>query len=197
MKTTCTAVLATLMASVVAPVHTAAQGTPSDWPYFGGDRAFTRYAPLDRIDRNNVDSLEILWRRSAVDPQLLDAFPDLTVPANLRSTPILLDGVLYAPDALGLVEAFDPGTGATIWRQRPFDASRGEATGRSSRGVDFWRDDDEVRVLAVRGAYLYALDAETGDPIPTFGVRGRVDLVPESGRSSCHRCSPSRSRRPA
>jgi glucose dehydrogenase len=183
MKTGRTAAVATLALSLAVPVWTSAQSERGDWHYFGGDRAFTRYAPLDGLDRTNVDSIEVLWRRSAVDAQVLDAFPDLSVPANLRSTPILVDGVLYAPDALGLVEAFDPGSGATIWRQRPFDASREEATGRSSRGVDYWRSDDEVRVLAVRGAYLYALDAETGDPISAFGDGGRVDLVPESAQS--------------
>ena len=28
-----------------------------------------------------------------------------------------MDGVLYASNGIGLVEAFNPGTGATIWTQ--------------------------------------------------------------------------------
>ena len=63
------------------------------------------------IDRGNVGDLEIVWRRPAADPELQAAFPDLGVNAYLRSTPIMIDGVLYAPNAHGLLEAFDPGHG--------------------------------------------------------------------------------------
>ena len=92
-----------------------AQEPSAEWSYFGGDHAATRYSALDLIDRNNVHDLEIVWRRPAADPALLAAFPDLQPNAYLRSTPIMVDGVLYAPDALGFVEAFDPATGETIW----------------------------------------------------------------------------------
>ena len=155
----------------------------SDWTYFGGDRSFQRYAPLDQIDRYNVEDLRILWRRSAIDPAYTEEFPGRNVSGNLRSTPILIGRTLFAPDALGLVEAFDPGTGETIWRQRPFNASPEEATARSSRGVDYWHDGDEGRLLSVRGAYLYALDPATGATYTDFGEQGRVNLIPPTGRS--------------
>ena len=56
-------------------------GTPElkDWTYFGGDRAFTRYAPLKQIDRDNIADVQILWRRPAVDPSFVEAYPDLVV----------------------------------------------------------------------------------------------------------------------
>ena len=60
-----------------------------DWAYFGGDKAFTRYAPLDQITRDNVGDLEIVWRRPAVDSALTASFPDLGVSGYLRATPIL------------------------------------------------------------------------------------------------------------
>ncbi|MDA1104543.1 MAG: FG-GAP-like repeat-containing protein [Gemmatimonadetes bacterium] len=166
------------------PMGTSAQQPPpSAWPYFGGERSFQRYAPLTQIDRNNVGALQVLWRRPAVDPAHTAAFPDDAVPGNLRSTPILVDGVLFAPNALGLVEAFDPGTGETIWRQRPFGGAADAARGRSSRGVDYWRSGTEGRLLSVRDAYLYALDPATGIPFPDFGDGGRVNLIPSTGRS--------------
>ncbi|MCY3969074.1 MAG: hypothetical protein OXG74_04015, partial [Acidobacteria bacterium] len=34
-----------------------------EWPYFGGDRTFKRYSPLDQIDGSNVGELRIVWRR--------------------------------------------------------------------------------------------------------------------------------------
>ena len=179
--------LSVVLLTVVAPSLSAQDTTtPSAWQYFGGDKAFTRYAPLDQIDRENVEDLRVLWRRAAIDPAFTAAFPDRSVSGNLRSTPILIGDLLFAPNALGLVEAFDPGTGETIWRQPPFDASPAEAFGRSSRGVDYWADGADgthQRLLSVRGAYLYALNPATGHPLPDFGDRGRVNLIPASARS--------------
>jgi glucose dehydrogenase len=172
-----------LLTLVTASLSAQDTTPPSAWRYFGGNKAFTRYAPLDQIDRDNVGELRVLWRRAATDPAFTVAFPDRTVSGNLRSTPILIDEALYAPNALGLVEAFDPATGETIWRQLPFDASPEEAFGRSSRGVDYWTDGADRRLLSVRGAYLYALDPSTGRTLSGFGDGGRVNLIPASARS--------------
>ena len=158
-------------------------GASDDWVYFGGDKAFTRYAPLDQITRDNVGDLEILWRRPAVDASLTEAFPDLRVSGNLRATPILIDGVLYAPNGVGLAEAFDPGTGEILWIQQPFPETIQEAAGQSSRGMDYWAAGPDRRLILVRGGYLYALDPGTGQTIADFGDQGRVNLIPPSARS--------------
>ena len=167
---------AVLMTGAVVPAG--AQPPEREWRYFGGDEAFTRYSPVDRIDRGNVDDLEIVWRRPAADPALQAAFPDLGVSAYLRSTPIMVDGALYAPNAHGLLEAFDPATGETIWRQAPFAATEAEVAGGSTRGAAWWTDGEARRLLLVRGGYLYALDAGTGRRVSSFGLadQGRVDL---------------------
>jgi len=162
----------------VAVAVPGAQQSDSEWRNFGGDKAFTRYSPLDQIGPDNVDGLRIVWRRPAMDPELQTAFPDLRPNAYLRSTPVMIDGVLYAPNALGLLEAFDPGTGETVWRQAPFDATMAEVAGRSTRGVAYWTDGADRRLLLVRGEYLYAIDPGTGRRVPGFGLsdQGRVDL---------------------
>lgn len=158
----------------------AAQGTsPSDWSYFGADKGFTRYAPLDQIDRTNVGNLDIEWRRSGMDSSYSEEFPNLNLPDYLRSTPILVDGVLYAPNGVGLVEAFDPGTGQTLWVQQPFEPTIAEARGRSNRGVDAWGEGADRRIIAGREPYLYALDLATGEVLPEFGEGGRVLLSPD------------------
>jgi quinoprotein glucose dehydrogenase len=108
---------------VVSATSAIGQEPSREWRYFGGDKAFTRYAPLDQIDRHNVDQLEIVWRRPAVDPELRRAFPDPQPNAYLKTTPVIIDGVLYAPNAFGLVEAFVLETGETIWRQPPVGAT--------------------------------------------------------------------------
>lgn len=148
----------------------------SQWSYFGGSRRFDRYSPLAQIDAGNVNRLRAVWTRPGLDASLAQKYPDLAPSNYLRGTPILIDGVLYAPDAVGLVEAFDPATGKTLWVQKPFTDSLKEATGDSSRGVDYWREGQDLRILSVRGEYLYALDAATGALKEGFGDHGRVWL---------------------
>jgi quinoprotein glucose dehydrogenase len=161
----------------LAALQSAAPQT--QWRYYGGDKAFTRYSALDQIDRDNVESLRIAWRRSAVNAKLVAAFQDIRPNAYLRSTPIMIDGVLYTQDAHGLVIALDGETGSTIWEQQPAAPTRDEAAGVSTRGVDYWRSDarkDDERILAIRGEYLYALNLKTGQPVREFGAEGRVNL---------------------
>ena len=154
------------------------RASTSEWRYFGGNKAFTRYSPLDQVRRDNVKNLRIVWRRPAVSDQLTQAFPDLRVNNYLRSTPIVIDGVLYAQNAHGLVVAFDGETGKTVWEQELFARTREEANGSSTRGVDYWGGGGRAdkRIFAIRGEYLYALNAETGKPISGFGDQGRASL---------------------
>jgi len=110
--------------------------TPThEWRYFGGDKAFTRYSPLDQINRDSVKNLRIVWRRPAVSDQLTQAFPDLRVNAYLRSTPIIIDGRLYTQNAHGLVVAFDGESGKTVWEQELFARTREEADGSATRAT--------------------------------------------------------------
>ena len=145
-----------------------------NWPAVGTDKGSTRYSPLAQIDRSNVNRLEILWRRPAVDASLTARNPDLGIGRYFNSQPLLVNGVLYAPNGVGLVEAFDPGTGRTIWVQQPFSPE--ELPGRTSRGIDYWSDGDDRRLLSIRGEHLYALDLRTGEPVRSFGQNGRVNL---------------------
>lgn len=167
-------IAASLLAAGAAMVSS--QGRTVEWRYFGGDRAFTRYSPADQINRDNVKNLRVVWRRPAVDDKLKDAFPNLRVNQYLRSTPIMIDGLLYAQDVHGFVSAFDAGTGATVWQQEPFARTSEEATGQSTRGVDYWKGSGDQRVFVVRGEYLYALNAKTGKTYPDFGDKGRASL---------------------
>ena len=165
-------------ALLMSPSH-AQEGTDGrEWRAHGGDAGYTRYAPLDQINRANVGTLRMVWRRPAVDRSLRERFPDLRHSNNLRSTPIMVGGMLYASNGIGLVEAFDPATGETVWVQE-LPASGDDAhRGRSSRGVAYWhgRAPNDPRILSIRGPYLLATDARTGKLIPEFGDGGKVDL---------------------
>jgi quinoprotein glucose dehydrogenase len=150
--------------------------TPGEWRTYGGDKGFNRYSPLDQINRENVKNLSVVWGRPAVDPEIKDKFPDLSPSNYFRGTPIVIDGVLYAPNGVGLVEAFDAATGRTKWVQRPVEPTLKEASGESTRGVAYWRKGSDERIVSIRGQYLYAMDAKTGAPEREFGENGRLSL---------------------
>jgi quinoprotein glucose dehydrogenase len=168
--------------AVMAIVAAAAAGRTQeraaigDWRYVAGDKSGTRYSALDQITAANVKDLRPVWRRPAVDSELKQAFPDISPSNYLRSTPIAVGGVLYAPNAIGLLEAFDAVSGRTIWKQDPFAPSLKEVSGQSTRGVDYWRSGADERLLMVRGNYLYAINAKTGTLHRDFGSGGRTDL---------------------
>jgi glucose dehydrogenase len=123
-----------LAATVCLSGATAAQTENGEWRSYGGDPGSAKYAPLDQINRDNVKSLRIAWRRPAVDPLLSGKDPKLQVPNNFRATPLMIGGVLYSPNGVGLVEAFHPGTGKTVWIQEP-PAAPDALRGTSTRGV--------------------------------------------------------------
>ena len=163
---------------VLGTTFTAQQGTRGgEWTRYGGDSGTTKYAPLDQINKDNVSRLRVAWRRPAVDPSISSKAPNFSYSGNFRATSLMIGGVLYSPNGIGLVEAFHPGTGKTLWVQDPFpDEGAQGLRGDSSRGVAYWADGTDRRLFVVRGEYLIALDPATGKPLTAFGEGGRVNL---------------------
>lgn len=156
--------------------YAAESSRASEWTYFGGSKKFDRYSPLGLINKTNVNKLKMVWERPAIDSSITSEFPDIVASPYLRATPIMVNGVLYASNGIGLVEAFDPTTGKTLWVQPLVEKTMREAAGQSTRGVDYWSSGADQRIISVRGEYLYALDAKTGQPKAEFGENGRVSL---------------------
>jgi quinoprotein glucose dehydrogenase len=172
-------VTAVLLGTAVAIVRQGQDASPAvgEWRAYGGDRGSTKYSPLDQIGKDNVARLQIAWRRPAVDRSLVQEKPDLSIPRDFRATPVMINGMLYSPNGIGLVEAFDPGTGATLWVQQPFaDEPENGLAGDSTRSVAYWTDGNVRRLFVIRGEYLIALDASTGQPVTTWGDAGRLNL---------------------
>jgi quinoprotein glucose dehydrogenase len=159
---------------LVASLASAQNGDrDSEWHYFGGDLASTRYSPLDQINRDNVSKLEIAWRFSTRN---FGPRPD----TNWRATPIHVGGVLYTTaGSRRAAVAIDARTGELLWQYRFDEGERGKTAPRqtSGRGVSYWTDGVEERVIFLTPAYfMIALDAKTGRPFPDFGRDGVVDL---------------------
>ena len=177
------ALAAWLAAGAALAQHGAVDG---EWRAYSGDNGATKYSPLEQIDAGNAAQLRIAWRRPAVDASILTQVPDLRYGSNFRATPLMIDGVLYAPNGIGFVEAFDAGTGATLWVEAPLDDGLNRYAGTVTRGVAYWTDGDDERIFVQRGEYLMALDAETGAHLSDFGDRGRVNLSAALERGLTH-----------
>ena len=165
-----------LLAMQADKVHAQQSAVHGEWRSYGGDGASTKYSPLAQIDRDNVSRLRVLWRRPGVDPKLTETYPDLNPSNDFRATPLMLGGVLYSSNSVGLVEAIDPGTGETLWIQEPLQEGFQGMAGRSTRGVAHWSSGSSQRVFSVRGDYLVSMSAETGSLDRDFGDGGKVDL---------------------
>jgi quinoprotein glucose dehydrogenase len=91
----------------------------------------------------------------------------------------MANGVLYfTVGPRRNVIAVNPGTGETLWTFRPDEGERFEKAPRKvGRGVAYWPDGADGRIILVTpGFQLFALNAKTGIPIPSFGNNGSVDL---------------------
>lgn len=146
-----------------------------EWRYYSGTNGATRHSPLDQIDRSNVSRLQIAWRHPALSEAFRAANPQVRLFNNFRATPIMVNGVLYSSNGVGLAEAFDPATGKLIWEQpAPPEGLRGS---QSNRGVAWWSEGGDERIFTFVNDWLYALNARTGAPIASFGSGGRINLT--------------------
>jgi quinoprotein glucose dehydrogenase len=148
----------------------------TEWRFYSGDNGARKYSPLDQIAKDNVSQLQIAWRRPQMDPAVAALLPaNFRLSNNFRATPLMVHGVLYASNAIGLTEAFDPETGKTLWVQKP-PGGEDVGGGSSNRGVGYWADGPDERIFSFRGHSLFALNPKTGEPIRDFGDKGAVDL---------------------
>src|SRR5690606_17187283 len=88
--------------------------------------------------------------------------------------------VLYIRTSFSLVAAIDAATGEQLWVFDPesYKAGRPTNLGFNTRGVAHWGAGDESRILVTTtDAFLWAVDAATGQPIASFGKDGRIDLT--------------------
>jgi len=136
------------------------------WSDYGGGADASQYSALRQIDRSNVSALQIAWTYPTGDGN------------NYLFNPVVVDGVMYVLARNNSIVALDAATGKEIWvHENP----RGPIT---TRGINYWesRDRTERRLLFSNNNLLQAIDARTGQSIPSFGVDGRVDLREGLGR---------------
>lgn len=133
----------------------------NEWREYLGGPDRNHYSTLDQINADNVKQLQVAWQYHTQDS------------GQIQCNPIIVDGVLYAMTATVQPFALDAETGKELWRLKD---STGTTWYGTSRGVVYWEDKDDKRILFTKESWLYALNAKTGKVIESFGDSGRVSL---------------------
>ena len=168
-----TLLLAALYLATGSPAAAQSGAKNGEWTSYAADTGSTRYSPLDQINAQNFNQLEVAWRFKTDN---LGPRPEY----QLEATPLMAHGVLYTTaGSRRAAIALNAATGELLWVHSENEGARGAAAPRllSGRGLAYWTDGREERILYVTPGYrLVALNAKTGVPIPTFGTNGIVDL---------------------
>ena len=149
-----------------------------EWTAYGHDGQGTKYSPAAQITRGNVGGLVPVWIYRTGDYALGPSM------ARDETTPLFVDGVLYASTPFGGVRALSGLTGRELWA---FDSEldlHGDYGDFTNRGVSTWVDSSRAvnapchrRIfVAPVDARLIALDARNGAPCRDFGRGGQVSL---------------------
>lgn len=132
----------------------------NDWPEYLGGADRNHFSKLNQITKQNLQNFEVAWTY---------AMPDS---GQMQSNPIIINGILYGISSSVQAFALDAATGQERWHFG--DPLKNWAS--TSRGVSYWTNGSEERILFTAGPNLWALDAKNGKPIETFGNHGKVDL---------------------
>ncbi|WP_424194297.1 pyrroloquinoline quinone-dependent dehydrogenase [Ampullimonas aquatilis] len=150
-----------------------------NWREYNGDKAGARYEPGAKVTKDSVKSMKVAWRVPLPGNQISADNPDLRTWVN-ESTPLAVNGILYASSPLSIISAIDGATGKVLWTYDGGGWKDGSPPnlGFISRGLTYWEDGEDKRlIVGSPDAYLTALDAKTGKPIESFGDNGKIDLT--------------------
>lgn len=131
-----------------------------DWPEYLGGPENSHYSNLNQITKENIKNLKVAWTYNSDDL------------GETQCNPIVTNGMLYGMTAASEIFALDPANGEQIWRFAPFEKKKY----LKNRGVTYWEDGDDKRILFSYDSLLIALNANTGVPVATFGTDGKVNL---------------------
>jgi quinoprotein glucose dehydrogenase len=144
-----------------------------EWAVYGGNSENNKYSVLSQIDTANVQQLKIAWVYHAENG-------DSSKYGPMECNPVIVDKTLYGVSARMKLFAVDAATGKEKWHFDPADSLSSETWHRNSvnmnRGVTYWREGTDKRIIYTVGPVVFAVNAETGKLIPGFGTNGGIDL---------------------
>src|ERR1700687_3979166 len=110
---------------------------PGDWLNWRRTDNAWGYSPLNQINRQNVNQLQLAWSWAMDDTGAQEA------------TPLVYNGIMYLPNPRGVIQALDAATGDLIWEYRP-EAVRPSAPQRGAASGGGAGEQTDIPRLAQR-----------------------------------------------
>ncbi len=132
-----------------------------EWPEYLGGPDRNHYSTLDQINTSNVTQLKVAWEYHTKDS------------GQIQCNPLMVDGILYGMTAFTQPFAVNAASGKELWSKRD---TAGENSLSTSRGLSYWENGKDKRILYTNDSWLYAVEAHTGKSILSFGDKGRTSL---------------------
>ncbi len=148
------------------------QRVAADWSTYNGGVDGDHFSSLTQINRANVRNLRLAWiynTEERGDPQ---------EQGGLETNPLVVGRTMFVYTPSQKIVALDAASGKVLWT---FDS--GISTQMPNRGMCYWTDGKDSRLLAAVADHLYALNPKTGKPIANFGEDGAVDLRKNLGET--------------
>ncbi len=149
----------------------------TSWQHYLGDPERTHYSNLSQINTSNVTSLELVWTYKSGGLEEGRT-------TQIQTNPLIVGNTLYGVNPAIELFALNAKTGEEFWKHVPSDKDN---TGLGlNRGLSYWESEnknEESRLFFASGFRLYAVSAETGKAISSFGENGSIDLRAGLGRS--------------
>ena len=130
-----------------------ADNEPHNWLAHGRDYKEQRYSPLDQINTETIQNLELEWSL------------DMGTTRGLEATPIVDNGIMFVSSTWSVVHAIDAKTGEELWvydPNVPRSWARKVCCDVVNRGVAVWKG--KVYFGTIDGR-LISLDSKTGSVI--------------------------------
>src|SRR4030095_413096 len=157
------------LAAIAVQVAVTQASAQNDWPSYGRDPGAQRYSPLTQINASNVSTLIQAWRYETRPPSVTKA------QQASKTTPLMVNSVVYFVTPFQSLVAVEPETGKTIWT---FDHQH---AARASRGIAYWpgnRNAPPTVFFGTEDGFLIGVNARTGKLVPGFAREGELDLKP-------------------
>lgn len=174
-------ILFTLILLTIAAVVTRCflQHENQDWKVYGGSNENIKYSSLHQIDTSNVHQLKVAWVYHAENN-------DTSRYGIMECNPVIIDKTLYGVSPKMKLFALDAATGKEKWHFDPSDTVANMTWHRNSvnmnRGVSYWSDGNDKRIIYTVGPIVFAVNAITGKLVDGFGKEGGIDLRKGLGR---------------
>ncbi len=148
-----------------------------DWSSYLGDNARSHYSSLKQINTRNVNQLKVAWTYQSGGGR-----PDGR--SQIQCNPLIVDGVLYGTSPELVLFALDAATGKELWRFSPLRGGGDHQALGVNRGVVYWADGEDRRILYTAGSTLHTVNARDGKSVSSFGDGGLVDIRKGLGRDA-------------